>query len=183
MTARRLMFFAFASFLAAAPSASAMCWPWTAIHIRSARKAISAAQSYWYAAGYSGLPSEEAKSAAYLEAHDRDVVAFSKTLMSESPNMHACLFAFDLLADCGGDRDELVAFRKRLLARFGDPVLHLQAGCDLYERLLSEHLDEAMRKNNFKGVKRPNQPPEPTVMSVTPRADARVAPATTVAHL
>jgi chitin deacetylase len=30
---------------------------------------------------------------------------------------------------------------------------------------------------------RPNQPPEPTVMSVTPRADARVAPATTVAHL
>jgi hypothetical protein len=31
--------------------------------------------------------------------------------------------------------------------------------------------------------KQPNQPPEPTVMSVTPRADARVAPATTVAHL
>ena len=30
---------------------------------------------------------------------------------------------------------------------------------------------------------KPNQPPEPTVMSVTPRADARVAPATTVAHL
>jgi GNAT superfamily N-acetyltransferase len=32
-------------------------------------------------------------------------------------------------------------------------------------------------------AKRPNQSPEPTVMSVTPRADARVAPATTVAHL
>jgi hypothetical protein len=31
--------------------------------------------------------------------------------------------------------------------------------------------------------KKPNQSPEPTVMSVTPRADARVAPATTVAHL
>ena len=30
---------------------------------------------------------------------------------------------------------------------------------------------------------RPNQSPEPTVMSVTPRAGARVAPATTVAHL
>jgi hypothetical protein len=29
----------------------------------------------------------------------------------------------------------------------------------------------------------PNQSPEPTVMSVTPRADARVAPALTVAHL
>jgi hypothetical protein len=32
-------------------------------------------------------------------------------------------------------------------------------------------------------TKRPNQSPEPTVMSVTPRAGARVAPATTVAHL
>jgi hypothetical protein len=32
-------------------------------------------------------------------------------------------------------------------------------------------------------TKGPNQSPEPTVMSVTPRADARVAPATTVAHL
>jgi hypothetical protein len=31
--------------------------------------------------------------------------------------------------------------------------------------------------------KRANQSPEPTAMSVTPRADARVAPATTVAHL
>jgi TonB family protein len=31
--------------------------------------------------------------------------------------------------------------------------------------------------------KRPNQPPEPTALSVTPRADARVAPASTVAHL
>jgi len=30
---------------------------------------------------------------------------------------------------------------------------------------------------------KPNQPPEPTGMSVTPRADARVAPATPVAHL
>jgi hypothetical protein len=30
---------------------------------------------------------------------------------------------------------------------------------------------------------RPNQSPEPMVMSVTPRADARVAPATTMAHL
>jgi hypothetical protein len=30
---------------------------------------------------------------------------------------------------------------------------------------------------------RANQSPEPTVMSVTPRAGARVAPATTVAHL
>jgi hypothetical protein len=29
----------------------------------------------------------------------------------------------------------------------------------------------------------PNQSPEPTVMLVTPRADARVAPSTTVAHL
>jgi hypothetical protein len=34
-----------------------------------------------------------------------------------------------------------------------------------------------------KEFKRPNQSPEPTVMSVTPRADARVAPATPVAHL
>jgi hypothetical protein len=32
-------------------------------------------------------------------------------------------------------------------------------------------------------AKGPNQSPEPTVMSVTPRAGARVAPATTVAHL
>jgi hypothetical protein len=31
--------------------------------------------------------------------------------------------------------------------------------------------------------KRPNQSPEPTVMLVTPRADARVAPSTTVARL
>ena len=31
--------------------------------------------------------------------------------------------------------------------------------------------------------KRANQPPEPTALSVTPRADARVAPASTVAHL
>jgi hypothetical protein len=31
--------------------------------------------------------------------------------------------------------------------------------------------------------KSPNQSPEPTVMLVTPRADARVAPSTTVAHL
>jgi hypothetical protein len=31
--------------------------------------------------------------------------------------------------------------------------------------------------------KRPNQSPEPTVMLVTPRAGARVAPSTTVAHL
>jgi RimJ/RimL family protein N-acetyltransferase len=35
----------------------------------------------------------------------------------------------------------------------------------------------------FEVQRRPNQSPEPTVMSVTPRADARVAPATTVAHL
>jgi len=32
-------------------------------------------------------------------------------------------------------------------------------------------------------IQKPNQSPEPTAMSVTPRADARVAPATTVAHL
>jgi hypothetical protein len=32
-------------------------------------------------------------------------------------------------------------------------------------------------------TRRPNQSPEPTALSVTPRADARVAPASTVAHL
>jgi hypothetical protein len=31
--------------------------------------------------------------------------------------------------------------------------------------------------------KKPNQPPEPTAMLVTPRAGARLAPSTTVAHL
>ena len=35
----------------------------------------------------------------------------------------------------------------------------------------------------FLSVKKPNQAPEPTRMLVTPRADARVAPSTRVAHL
>jgi hypothetical protein len=40
-----------------------------------------------------------------------------------------------------------------------------------------------MKSTSRRGEKRPNQSPEPMVMSVTPRADARVAPATTMAHL
>jgi hypothetical protein len=35
----------------------------------------------------------------------------------------------------------------------------------------------------YEDAKRPNQSPEPTVMLVTPRAGARVAPSTPVAHL
>jgi hypothetical protein len=42
------------------------------------------------------------------------------------------------------------------------------------------HSGEEMR---LPSKERPNQSPEPMVMSVTPRADARVAPATTMAHL
>jgi hypothetical protein len=36
---------------------------------------------------------------------------------------------------------------------------------------------------SVQAIERPNQSPEPTVMLVTPRAGARVAPSTTVAHL
>jgi cell division protein FtsW (lipid II flippase) len=38
-------------------------------------------------------------------------------------------------------------------------------------------------RGRFRSEEGANQSSEPTVMSVTPRADARVAPATTVAHL
>jgi hypothetical protein len=57
-----------------------------------------------------------------------------------------------------------------------------------YERL-NKLIDEGgngklyRTKGEKDAVKRPNQSPEPTVMLVTPRACARVAPSTTVAHL
>jgi hypothetical protein len=41
----------------------------------------------------------------------------------------------------------------------------------------------SIRRLTFAAPQWPNQPPEPTAMSVTPRADARVAPAIAVAHL
>jgi len=55
---------------------------------------------------------------------------------------------------------------------------------DLFPAILREWADDAgfgyLRKS---GVKKPNQTPEPTPTAVTPRADARVAPAAVVAHL
>jgi hypothetical protein len=68
----------------------------------------------------------------------------------------------------------------------GDPLLEewLVANGRRYSRWLGRFRRCSTFTVDFEGyVKRPNQSPEPTVMSVTPRADARVAPSTTVAHL
>jgi hypothetical protein len=52
---------------------------------------------------------------------------------------------------------------------------------DLFQRLCLAK--EIGLKFDYLGDEEPNKAPEPTVRSVTPRADARVAPAPTVAHL
>jgi hypothetical protein len=56
------------------------------------------------------------------------------------------------------------------------------AGRAFWQRIGGEERNSLVMFS-FATEQRANQSPEPTVMSVTPRADARVAPATTVAHL
>jgi hypothetical protein len=103
-----------------------------------------------------------------------------------------------LYGKTGADLDERSAVFKQ---RFGVELVSL-AGCivsealvtfaDAYNEVIEAHIAKKFGASAFEDAdreamrmwkERANQPPEPTALSVTPRADARVAPAGTVAHL
>jgi len=58
-----------------------------------------------------------------------------------------------------------------------NPAIDLQTGMPASARMRCAVQFTSVEKE------KPNQPPEPTTTAVTPRADARVAPAAVVAHL
>ena len=94
-------------------------------------------------------------------------------------------FEVDALTDA--EKKDLLLFFQSLSAEFGrDFVLggalpHGQSE-DFLAVSAGEALDRAIDLL-ISNEKRANQTPEPTPTSVTPRADARVAPAAVVAHL
>ena len=81
-------------------------------------------------------------------------------------------------------KDSAAADALEALSKDSEKLLVFPHGCSGFEMTVAEIVAKLRKEPDFPSApKEPNQAPEPTHVLVTPRAGARVAPSTRVAHL